>query len=451
MSFSTIPFVFLFLPVSLLLYVITPRRAKPLLLLVLSLLFYAWGDAGHLPALVASILFNYFGVLEIDRWFRSGYDGRARTALYTTVGANVLFLCFYKYFAGTMPLGVSFFTFSALSYVFDVYYDTAPAEPNIIRAALYMAFFPKLISGPIVQYGDFFDQLEAFQLTKSDLFAGTELFLIGLFKKVLLADRLGAAFAAVQAMGGGMAAGTAWLGMIFYSLQLYFDFSGYSDMAIGLSRMLGFHFDKNFDYPYRSLNVSEFWRRWHISLGAWFRTYVYIPLGGNRCGSGRQLFNLAAVWLLTGIWHGSTLNFVFWGLYHGLFVALERFVIRDRFDGVPRALRSLATCLVVFVGWVFFFSGSLGGAFGYIGEMLGADGMGFWNGATSYLFRTNFLLLAAAVVGSGPVAHTLRENIVARYPTRAMTISVAIFAVLLIFSIAGMVNATYSTFLYFQF
>ena len=274
---------------------------------------------------------------------------------------------------------------------------------------------------------------------------------MGLFKKVLLADRLGAAFAAVQGMEA-LSAGSAWLGMIFYSMQLYFDFSGYSDMAIGLARMFGFTIGKNFDHPYRSASVAEFWRRWHISLGAWFREYVYIPLGGNRKGPVRQVLNLAVVWILTGIWHGSTLNYLVWGLYHGFFVILERLFLGDKdWTGGARVFRVLLTDLIVFLGWVLFFSPTLGSALGWIGSMFGAGALGLWDSAAAYHLMNNLVLIIAAVLFSGPLPATLRENLIARYPRSGGFLDAALFTVLLLFSLAGMVNATYATFLYFQF
>lgn len=450
MSFSTISFLFAFLPVSLLLYFVLPRRIRPAALILLSLVFYAWGDVKNLPVLLFSVLFNYLSGVEIGGWLRRENRGMARAAMWVAVGVNLAVLALYKYVTRAMPMGISFFTFSALSYVLDVYHGRAEGERNILRVGLYMTFFPKLISGPIVRYADFRAQLDGVRVRKEDVFAGAELFLVGLFKKVLLADTLGRLFAAVHGLDG-MAAGTAWMGMIFYSLQLYFDFSGYSDMAIGLGRVFGYRMEKNFDYPYLSANVSEFWRRWHISLGAWFREYVYIPLGGNRKGAGKQLRNLLIVWVLTGIWHGSTLNFLVWGLWHGAFILLERFVIRDRLDAVPRPIRVLVCDLIVFVGWVFFFSPSLGGALAYLGQMFGGGGLGFWDATASYYLRNALLPLLAAVLFSGPLPRTLQENLTSRAPQTAGAAFLAVYGALLLFSVAAMVNATYSSFLYFQF
>ena len=239
--------------------------------------------------------------------------------------------------------------------------------------------------------------------------------------------------------------------MIFYSLQLYFDFSGYSDMAIGLAQMFGFKFEKNFDYPYTSKNMSEFWRRWHISLGAWFRDYVYIPLGGNRCAPVMQFRNLAIVWILTGLWHGSTLNFLAWGIYHGIFVILEKFVIKKRLEFLPDAVKVLMTGLIAFVGWIFFFTPNLGGSFHYMAEMFGAGGGGFWNSTTTFLLKQNLLLLVISFILCGPYVKKLHDKYAFKQDGGYRLASIAIYIVLFLITIVYMVSATYQTFLYFQF
>ena len=315
---------------------------------------------------------------------------------------------------------------------------------------LYILFFPKLISGPIMQYKDFREQL-AQQTAKNRYFtSGMHRFIIGLFKKVLLADNLSTAFHQISSLHQ-MAGLTAWLGMIFYSLELYFDFSGYSDMAIGLAEMFGFRMEKNFDYPYLSDGVTDFWRRWHISLGRWFRDYVYIPMGGNRCSREKQFRNLAVVWILTGLWHGNTLNFLFWGIYHGFFVILEKFAIGQKRLSIPKWVRVFLTDLIAFIGWIFFFTPSIGAAFRYIGQMFGADGLGFANRASAYYLTSNLVLLIVAVICCGPLLTRLHDALVYRGSKNAMYVSVALHVGLLLFCIANMVGATYSTFLYFRF
>ena len=306
-----------------------------------------------------------------------------------------------------------------------------------------------------MEYRNLKDQLSDRQVTRANIGAGLNLFLIGLFKKVLLADNLGKFFSAVTGLTA-MSAGTAWLGMIFYSFQLYYDFSGYSDMAIGLARVFGFSFAPNFRYPYLSKNVSEFWRRWHISLGAWFREYVYIPLGGNRVSGKRLLINLIVVWLLTGVWHGSTLNFIAWGLWHGLYVILERFLIKDHLDRVPGFFRILVTDLIVFIGWVFFFSPSLPAAASYIANLFGSGAAGLADHAGLYCLSQFAILLAAAVIGSTSLVSRagralFYENRLHLGEGLLNLLTVLGTCIVLACVTAGMVSSTYQTFLYFRF
>lgn len=428
MAFSSVFFLCLFLPLSLVFYFIMPKRLRSAALVLISLVFYAWGRPEYLILLLFSVVFNYLSGLELEAYLSQERHGRAKGVMLAAVAVNLLALGFFKYYGFLveninallhtsirytelpLPIGISFYTFTVLSYIFDVYRGKAKAQKNFLSFSLYVTFFPKVISGPIVQYADMEQQLSNRTVTQAKFGAGVNMFLIGLMKKVLIADNLGTAFTAIQGMTT-MSAGTAWLGMIFYSLQLYFDFSGYSDMAIGLGRLFGFDMEKNFDYPYLSASITEFWRRWHISLGAWFRQYVYIPLGGNRCSKGRQVLNLSVVWLLTGIWHGASWSFVVWGLYHGAFVLLEKFVLRGRQEKLPRPLRVFVTVLIAFIGWVFFFSPTLGSAVHYLGQMFGAGGLGFLDATAKYYLSGNALLLVAAVLGCGPLARRMHQRI----------------------------------------
>lgn len=450
MTFNTLVFLFCFLPAALLLGNLVPGKAKNIVLLVLSLLFYAWGDPQYLPVLLLLIVFSYAAGREIGSFLEQDRLHEARTALIIGVVFEVLVLAVFKYTRLSLPMGISFFTFSSLSYLFDVYGEAAEAEKDPVSLALYISFFGKLTSGPIVMFADMQEQLKERHVTRTDLGIGANLFLIGLFKKVLIADRLGASFAAVTALPA-LSCLTAWLGVLFYSFQLYFDFSGYSDMAIGLSRMFGFRFARNFDYPYTSVSISDFWRRWHISLGSWFREYVYIPLGGNRCTAPVQIRNLLAVWILTGIWHGSTWNFVFWGLYHGALVLLDKFVLRSAWEKVPKALRVILTDLAVFIGWIFFFSPSLGSAFGYLGKLFGSDGVGLVDGTGLYYLRSNLLLLLIAGITSGPLVKKWHDKLACGKNDALMYVSLAGYALLFVLCVAGMISATYSTFLYAAF
>ncbi len=453
MTFTSLTFLFLFLPVVLLVYFFLAKK-KPALeklcLILVSLIFYAWGDAKALPVLLLSVLFNYAAGQVIREWKHTGRVREVRIAAGTAVVLDVVVLALFKYTTLRMPLGLSFYTFSALSYLFDVLKEEEETGSSWVDEVLYITFFPKIVSGPIVSYQGFLTALRNQTHTRNDILIGTHLFVIGMFKKVLLADTLGAAFQSIYALPK-MAALTAWLGMLFYGLQLYFDFSGYSDMAIGLARILGFRFEKNFDHPYTAKSIAEFWRRWHISLGAWFRNYVYIPLGGNRCSTLVQVRNLMAVWLLTGIWHGSTLNYVFWGIYHGCFVLLERFVIGKRRDKIPAVLQVIVTDLIVFFGWIAFFTPTFGDLLSWIGRMFGADQMGFANGTSIYYLYNYLLLIVIACLASGPLLKSLHQKLVYKQGGWRFYVSAAIHVILILLCFANMVGATYQSFLYFQF
>ena len=468
MAFSSISFLFVFLPIALVLYRIVPAKARAVLLVLLSLLFYAWGDVTHLPVLLFSMIFTYVAGMEIGLYKVRKQKRQAKRAMIIAVAVLVVLLGFYKYTdffmqnvaalfgreptgSGiSLPIGISFFTFSAISYLADIYMDRAQPESNFLYASAYISMFPKLISGPIAQFKDMQNQFVAPKMTKQGMLAGTQRFLVGLYKKVLLADNLGTVYAGIQSMET-MAAGTAWMAMVFYSLQLFFDFAGYSDMAIGLAQMLGFRMEKNFDYPYMADGMSDFWRRWHISLGAWFRDYVYIPLGGNRCSTRRQLLNLSVVWLLTGFWHGAAWTFIFWGIWHGVFIMLERFVFRGIRNAIPRGIRIAVTVLIAFFGWVFFASPSMGYAFHWIGQMFGGDGLGFWDAATGYFFRSSVLLLIISILCCSPWFGKFMNGLSWRRGKAGAYVSSAVYILLLLCSIAYIVGSSYVSFLYFAF
>ena len=450
MTFSSLTFLFVFLPAFLLLHFLIPGKGKRVVLFIAGIVFYSFGDPKAMLFMLFSILLHYAAGLEISRFLQAEEKTAAKIAMLVTVAVDVAALAVFKYTSLALPLGISFYTFSAISYAADVYMGKAEAERNPLTLALYISFFPKVVSGPIVQYHDFRQQLTDLSPKEGDFGAGMYLFMIGLFKKVLLADVLGAAFASVTALPE-MASATAILGMLFYSFQLYFDFSGYSDMAIGLARVAGFRFAKNFDYPYLSTSVAQFWRRWHISLGAWFRDYVYIPLGGNRCSALMQFRNLLIVWILTGIWHGNTWNFVVWGLYHGFFVIFERFVLKGKQEAIPAAIRVFVTDVIVFIGWVFFFSPSMGSAVHYLGQMIGRDGLGFWDSATTFIFRQNILVLILAVLFSGSFIRKWHDGMILSHGKGIRRVFIGVYIALLILCVAFMVGATYSSFLYVQF
>lgn len=469
MAFSELKFVFLFLPLALLAHKVMPMRGKNLILALLSLLFFAWGSPEYVLLMLAIVAFNYFSGLLIGEKKSENDPRGAKYALVSAVAANLLMLGFFKYWGfllenvnavfGThlatritsMPIGVSFFTFSVLSYLFDVYRDKAEAQHNIVHFTLFVTFFPKLVSGPIVPYAEMERQILERKIGPAHFGRGSRLFLIGLSKKVLLADTLGKTFYALSALEPGeLSVVSAWLGAVSYALMLYFDFGGYSDMALGLAEMFGFTFQKNFDYPYMSASITEFWRRWHISLGAWFRDYVYIPLGGSREGKARTVRNLLIVWLLTGIWHGANWTFLVWGLYYGLLLLLEKFVFAKILEKIPNFVRRIPTLLLVIIGWVFFFSPSLGSAFRWLGSMLGLGAGGLLDSTAKYYLSGCAIILVISAFGAFPLAAKLGNQALRRrrWP---VYVSVAWFAALMILCIAGMTVSTYSSFLYFQF
>ena len=452
MAFNSLVFIFIFLPVTLLIYRFLPKGLQNVLLIVASLFFYAWGGPGALLVILLSIGFNYFAAIGIARHVQTGGKSAAKIHLAAAVIVNVAILAVYKYTVLEMPLGISFYTFSVMACLFDVYYGEIDRDVPFFDFALYALFFPKVISGPIVKWKDFKDQVGHHPVTRAGFLDGFNLFMIGFFKKVLLADKLGVTFASVFGLPD-QTVGMAWIAVLGYGLQLYLDFSGYSDMAIGLARMFGFQFSKNFDYPYTSANISEFWRRWHISLGAWFRDYVYIPLGGSRCSRALNIRNLMVVWVLTGIWHGSTFNYLIWGLYHGCLVLLDKFVIGKALSRTPRRLQVFLTDLAVFIGWVFFFTPGIGGAFTHLGHMIGVGAAGFWSHATTFCLTENLILFIISILCCSPWLKRTYDRLVFGNLRRrsGIYISVVLYAVLFVFGIANILGSTWSTFMYANF
>jgi Predicted membrane protein involved in D-alanine export len=467
MLFSSIIFLYYFLPVVLAAYFIVPKKhmkARNIILLIASLIFYSWGEPVYVFLMIYSAFFNYFMALEIYKEKRKGGSGK-RNMLFTLI-VNLFILCFFKYFGflmdtingilGTnlhytalaLPIGISFYTFQALSYILDVYHDRTKPQMSLLKFTMYLSLFPQLIAGPIVKYRDVADQLEDRTITLEKFGDGVVRFIFGLGKKVLLANNLGALHAAILALPDSQVSiVTYWIGMIAYTLQIYFDFSGYSDMAIGLGKMFGFEFMENFNYPYISKTITEFWRRWHISLSTWFREYLYIPLGGNRVTVPRHLLNLMIVWSLTGLWHGASWNFVVWGLYYGVLLILEKYVYGAYLEKVPEWAQHVYAMLIVMIGWVFFSSTNLTVALHYIGVLFGAGAFPLANMQTLYLLRTNFILLALSAVISTPEPlaqfKLLCKNM--KIP------GIIIIFVILILSTAYLIYSSYNPFLYFRF
>jgi alginate O-acetyltransferase complex protein AlgI len=469
-------FLFLFLPVVLLVYFVVPRGLRNAFLVLASILFYAWGEGAYSIVMLLSMSINYlFGRLIDD------HRNQARWILALAVAVNLAPLIFFKYMTFFvqnaapvlqltgirnvrishvhLPLGISFFTFHSISYLVDIYRRVAAAQRRPVDLALYISFFPQLIAGPIIRYHDIADQLRNRIVRAEDFAIGIQRFIIGLGKKVIIANTLAGPADRIFALSPNqLTAPLAWLGIICYTFQIYFDFSGYSDMAIGLARMFGFRFLENFNYPYISGSIQEFWRRWHISLSNWFRDYLYIPLGGNRVASARVYFNLVLVFLLCGLWHGASWNFVLWGALHGTFLIFERLGLARVLASGGRWLTHTYTLLVVIVGWVFFRAETLPGAIGYLKAMAGFGlGNGLEYNAALYLDNELKLILILALVGAAPIGSKLAGIAASRWHGQtpaAWSFSIAgnlYLAVIFVVSASYLAAGTYNPFIYFRF
>ena len=468
MLFSSIVFLFSFLPAVMILYYLLPVRFRNVILLLASLVFYAWGEPVYLFLMLLSILFNYFSGLDIARNLQ---DKRAaKRSLVFNLIINLAVLGFFKYegflldtlngilpvhisyHALPLPIGISFYTFQILSYIIDVYRGNVKVQTNLPNFALYVTMFPQLIAGPIVQYADVDEQLASREVSRTKFGEGSMYFIRGLAKKVLLANTSGMIFTEVSGLAkGNIAVVTAWLGAFAYMFQIYFDFSGYSDMAIGLGKMFGFEFNMNFNYPYVSKSITEFWRRWHISLSSWFRDYVYIPLGGNRVSKIKHIRNLLIVWFLTGLWHGAAWNFVAWGLYYGVILIIEKYLLSPVLDRLPDVVRHIYSIVLVVIGWVLFFSSSFGQAADYIRVMFGAGAHGFADRESMYLLTSNLILWLILIFGSTPLVHFRYEHMLRSKKWNTTIINSVVYAALFIVCIAYLVTETYNPFLYFRF
>ncbi len=462
MVFSSLLFLFFYLPVTLLIYYAVPARWRNLWLFVVNLVFYGWGEPVYVLLMVISIGVNYAAGYLVDR-----RRDRGKLILALNAAINLGLLFFFKYYdflaqslgsipflsflhplGISLPIGISFYTFQNMSYPIDVYRGDARSQRSFIRYGTYVALFPQLIAGPIVRYKDIAQQLDQRRETMEKFSTGVTRFCIGLSKKVLLANNIGALWDVYKAMDpAALSAADAWLGALAFTFQIYFDFSGYSDMAIGLGRMLGFDFVENFNYPYISRSITEFWRRWHISLSTWFRDYVYIPLGGNRRGKGRQLLNLLIVWTLTGIWHGASWNFLFWGLYYALLLVLEKVFLYDRLQKAPKWIGHIYALVLVIVGWVLFSVEDLSGCMLYLRSMF-FGGAGLCSGTFLYYLRSFAPGLLVMIVAATPLAKTLYRRLPEKL-TRILN-PILVFASLLLCT-AYLVDSTYNPFLYFRF
>lgn len=468
MNFSSIVFIFVFLPCVLLGYYTLfrkSRRAQNVFLCLVSLFFYAWGEPLFVSVMVLTILFNWFFAMLVDR-YRESHPTKAKLYLTLAISLDVLILFIFKYLsfgienlnvlwdnrlpvpAIALPIGISFFTFQSISYVIDIYRRNGKVQKNPLDVGLYISFFPQLIAGPIVRYETISDQLEHRKESVTLFFDGIVRFVFGLGKKVILANTV--AVVADHAFNGiaSLSSAMAWLGIVAYTLQIYFDFSGYSDMAIGLGKMFGFEFLENFDYPYISRSVSEFWRRWHISMGTWFRDYIYFPLGGSRVKRGRMLFNLFVVWLLTGVWHGANWTFVVWGLFYFVLIAAEKLLQIEK-KSLPKLLGWLYTMLFVMLGWVLFRADSIGDAALYMQSMFflrgGISDAQFW-----LQLKENIWILALAVVACLPLKTILNKRVPQHEAAFEIT-RCALLLVIFLLSVCYLAKGTYNPFIYFNF
>ena len=465
MLFSSIPFLYYFLPLVLAVYFLTPARFRNAVLLLASLIFYAWGEPKYVLLMLASILSGYgFGLLQ-ERY--RGQKG-AKLVCGLSVAVSLSFLLYFKYAdfflenfnAATglgvpllriaLPIGISFYTFQIISYTVDVYRGE-PAQKNLIHLAAYVAMFPQLIAGPIVRYSDIAQQLEHRSHSTALAAEGVRRFLIGLGKKILIANQLGELCSVFRASDEKSVL-FYWLYAVAFALHIYFDFSGYSDMAIGLGKVFGFHFLENFNYPYISASITEFWRRWHISLGTWFRDYVYIPLGGNRVGRARQLLNILVVWMLTGFWHGAAWNFVVWGLMFAVLLIMEKLWLLKPLSKC-RPLAHLYVVFFVVISFVIFNAENMGQALSDIGGLFGAGGIPLVSAEAVYCLRSFALVLILAVLGATPL---LRNGLVrlSQYPTASKVLNAlepfTLFVLLLVMT-GYLVDGSFNPFLYFRF
>ncbi|MCM1081981.1 MAG: MBOAT family protein [Clostridium sp.] len=456
MVFSSEVFLFIFLPIIIIVYHLVGRRFKNICLFLASLFFYAWGEPVYVLLLLASIAVNYVVGLLFDV-FRHKVTAKKIVLVIACIG-NICFLGYFKYITflvmnlnrlGTnllvpdvkLPIGISFYTFQILSYVIDAYRGRVKIQHNILSLGLYVSLFPQLIAGPIVRYSDIEKEIDKRSSTAEDFYLGAKRFMFGFAKKVVIADTV-CKIADTAFLATDLSMNMAWLGIIAYAAQIYFDFSGYSDMAIGLGRMFGFHFSENFNYPYISKSIKEFWRRWHISLGSWFRDYVYIPMGGSRCSKARTYFNLIFVFALTGLWHGASWNFVAWGLYYAFFLVLER-IFGNFFEKIPAIIKHVYAVVVILVGWVFFRAEGLTAAFHYIRAMVSfeIDQSPF----ISISIEGAFMLIVAILL-SMPVYKGIE-----RVTEKKQWITDIMAVLCFMLGIMYMVGAGFSPFLYYRF
>ncbi len=471
MVFSSTLFLFRFLPLFMILYFMVPGRMKNVILFLGSLIFYAWGEPVYICLMLFSTVSDYLHGRAIDSCKRKG---TRQIFLISSIAINLAVLGFFKYadflietvnlifhvniplLNLPLPIGVSFYTFQTMSYTIDCYRKEIKAQRNLLDFAVYVTMFPQLIAGPIVRYVEVEGQLHKRKPDILQISYGCKRFILGLAKKVLLANNLGLVWKEVSGRGfDEISVLMAWIGIVAYAFQIYFDFSGYSDMAIGLGACLGFKFPENFDYPYISRSITEFWRRWHITLSRWFKDYVYIPLGGNKKGLARQLRNILIVWMLTGIWHGAGWNFLIWGLWFAVWLMIEKLGLRKVLDAFPQTIGRIYTWLIVLISWVFFALDGVNPAWQYLKAMFGLQGVGWYNREAVFMGLESLVLFVIAAFASTPVVKSLSQGL--RKSRNGYTVACyrvlekLLPAILFILCIAYIVDATYNPFLYFRF
>ncbi len=467
MVFSTPIFLFYFLVFVLLIYYIVPRRWRNAVILCASLLFYYWGEQAYTVIMLLSTAIDYTHGLLVARFKRKGNDKGAKCAVASSMIFNLGILFFFKYWdfiaeslqgiginwmpvlGISLPIGISFYTFQTMSYTIDVYRGDARAQKNIINFGTFVTLFPQLIAGPIIKYKDLDEQIDGRKCGIDKFASGVQIFMVGLAKKLLLANNVGMLWDAYKAMAvSQLSVVGAWLGVIAFAFQIYFDFSGYSDMAIGIGRMLGFEFMENFNYPYIAKSITDFWRRWHISLSSWFREYLYIPLGGNRCSKKRWVFNLLVVWAATGIWHGASWNYLFWGLYFWVLLIVEKTFLLRFLDRCPNFVKHLYTIILVLISWAIFAIEDLGHLGAYLKVMFGFGHVPFLNDTLLYYLTSYLPVLLAAAIASTPF---LAKTYKALPKPAAQAVGILGLVIGLLLCTAYVVASTYNPFLYFRF
>lgn len=467
MVFSSLIFLFIFFPLTLLLYFIARNiKTKNFILVVASLIFYSWGEPVWVILLIFSSILDYTVSHAIEK-----HRNQPITKFYLAVSViiNLGLLAVFKYSgffistvnsvfglslpepAFSLPIGISFYTFQTMSYSIDVYRGNVKAQKSFMNFLMFVSLFPQLIAGPIVRYSDIEDQISKRTVTTEAFSAGTTRFMAGLGKKVLIANYAGSLATSLLKDIDSAAVMSVWFGVLFYAFQIYFDFSGYSDMAIGLGKMFGFDYPENFKYPYISTSITEFWRRWHITLSSFFRDYVYIPLGGNRVGVPRQILNLLIVWGLTGLWHGASWNFVLWGLYYFFFLCLEKFILKKFFDKIPSPIRWLYSMSVVLVGWMIFYFDDFQTLITAFSVAFGHTGNAFTDPVSETLVINNVPFILIAAIASTPVLNVIRRLVEKSSPLTESILRIVYNIVMLILCVASLVGSTYNPFLYFRF